>query len=171
MYPPDDPTRLCRPKAGQSLVYSKFSISLGTALHLVVITEASGVGGVALALAHILARDLATRVGNQLFFVLDGFGYFGRYYYGEPVKTSSQSLEVLRACINSQCRDNLGDKASVLAVASQQGSSPHPNQVNSNATKLFPRLSYVDLAEVIACKPDFVKALDGRKSNREVGDK
>ena len=45
-----------------------FVISLGTALHLVVITEASGVAGVALALAQLLSRDLATRVGNHFSF-------------------------------------------------------------------------------------------------------
>ena len=38
-------------------------LSHGTALHLVVISEASGVAGVALALSHILGQDLATRVG------------------------------------------------------------------------------------------------------------
>ena len=31
--------------------------------------------------------------------------------------------------------------------------------------------SFVNLAEVVACKPEFVRALEARKSNREVGDK
>ena len=37
--------------------------SVGTPLHLVVITDGGGVGGVAQALADILAEDLAIRVG------------------------------------------------------------------------------------------------------------
>ena len=54
--------QLPRPHPAASL------LSVGTALHLVVITEASGAAGVARALSHILAQDLATRVGNILYF-------------------------------------------------------------------------------------------------------
>ena len=61
--------------------------SQGTALHLVIITEAAGAAGVALALGNILGQDLATRVGDLLFSILDAFGgsceTFGRQYYGE----------------------------------------------------------------------------------------
>ena len=39
------------------------TLSVGTPLHLVVITDGGGVGGVALALADILGEDLAIRVG------------------------------------------------------------------------------------------------------------
>ena len=31
--------------------------------------------------------------------------------------------------------------------------------------------SFVNLADVIACKPEFVRALEARKSNSDVGDK
>lgn len=89
-----------------------FAHSQGTALHLVIITEAGGAAGVAGALANILGQDLATRVIRP------------RSWQWRP----SKGLPPIH-------------------------------------------VSFVDLAEVIACKPDFVEALDARKSNRELGDK
>ena len=44
-------------------IFSNCTPSVGTPLHLVVITDGGGVGGVAQALADILAEDLAIRVG------------------------------------------------------------------------------------------------------------
>ena len=44
-------------------IFSNCIPSVGTPLHLVVITDGGGVGGVAQALADILAEDLAIRVG------------------------------------------------------------------------------------------------------------
>jgi len=89
-----------------------FTNSVGTPLHLVVITEAEGALGVAQALAEILGEDLANRVIRP------------RSWHWRPKK----GLPPLH-------------------------------------------ISFVNLADVIACKPEFVRALEARKSNSDVGDK
>ena len=50
-------------------IYSNCTPSVRTRLHLVVITDGGGVGGVTQALADILAEDLAIRVGYNSFYI------------------------------------------------------------------------------------------------------
>ena len=92
-----------------------------------------------------------------------------------------------------------GDETSLVALAAKEGASPSPHQVVdsyyavlcilcceilTNKEKsawqwtgsfhtiiLMNNCSFVNLAEVVAFKPEFVRALEARKSNREVGDK